>query len=319
MRLGMRRAMTLAAGTLLALLCGAAWWLYVPDERRAALEARYAAAPSSFLQVAGARLHVRDTGPRDAPAVILLHGFGASLHTWEGWARLLEGDHRVIRFDLPGFGLTGPDPTGDYADARSIAILAGLLDALGLSKATLIGNSMGGRIAWMFAAQHPERVDRLVLVSPDGFASPGRAYGAAPSVPLITRLLPYVLPQPLLRASLKPAYGDPAALTEEVLTRYRDMLLAPGVRGAILARAGQDVRVDPVPLLRQVRAPTLLVWGERDAMIPVGNAADYQRALHDSRLIVFPRLGHVPHEEAPAQSFTPVRTFLAGSQHVERR
>lgn len=315
----MKRVVMIVAGLLLALLIGTAWWLYTPDEPRAALEARYAAAPSSFLQVAGLRLHLRDTGPRDARAVILMHGFGASLHTWEAWARLLETDHRMIRFDLPGFGLTGADPTGDYTDARSIAVLAGILDALGLREASLIGNSMGGRIAWMFAARHPERVDRLVLVAPDGFASPGRAYGVAPRVPTIARLLPYALPLPLLRASLKPAYGDPALLTEDVLTRYRDMLLAPGVRGAILARTGQDALVDPRPLLRQVRAPTLLVWGEQDAMIPVANASDYQQVLPDSRLDTFAGLGHVPHEESPARSLAPVRAFLAGNRPVERQ
>ena len=134
---------------------GAIAWLYTPDEQRAALEAEYAGPPSVFLDVAGIRLHVRDTGPRAAPAVIFLHGFGSSLQTWEDWARDLESDHRVIRYDMPGFGLTGADPSKDYTDGRSIAVLMALMDRLGLARASVVGNSMGGRIAWRFAALNP--------------------------------------------------------------------------------------------------------------------------------------------------------------------
>lgn len=296
---------------LLVLLIGAAAWLYAPDVSRALLEARYAAPPSRFIEAAGIRLHVRDTGPRDAAAVILLHGFGSSLQTWDDWAAALEPDHRVIRFDLPGFGLTGADPTGDYTDARAMAVLATLMDALGVDRADLIGNSMGGRIAWMFAAAHPERVHKLVLVSPDGFASPGVDYGRAEGVPPAMRLLPYVMPASMLRANVAAAYADPARLTEAVFARYRDMMLAPGVRPAILARMRQHVLADPVPLLQRVQAPTLLLWGERDAMIPQTNAADYLAALPHATLTVLPGLGHVPQEEAPGVSVAHVRAFLA--------
>ncbi|WP_343894105.1 alpha/beta fold hydrolase [Craurococcus roseus] len=256
-------------------------------------------------------VHVRDTGPKDAPAVLLLHGFGASLHTWEEWARLLEAGFRVVRLDLPGFGLTGPDPTGDYTDARTVRVLAALMDGLGIRRAGVVGSSMGGRMAWVFAAEEPGRVDKLVLMAPDGFASAGREYGKAPKVPLLARLLPYVLPERLLRPMLARAYGDPAVLTEGVYARYRDMLLAPGVRRAILARVGQSVLPEPEPLLRLIRAPTLLVWGEKDALVPFTNAADYAKVLPDSATVSFADLGHVPHEEAPARSLEPVRAFLA--------
>lgn len=304
------RIVWIVLGLVLLAVIGVAAWAYAPDKPRAALEARYAAAPSEFVEVAGLRLHLRDTGPREAPAVILLHGFGASLHTWEAWAEALSARFRVIRLDLPGFGLTGPDPTGDYSDARSLAVLLALMDRLGLAQASLIGSSMGGRIAWTFAARHPERVERLVLMAPDGFASFGRAYGDAPKVPVMMRVLPYVMPVPLLRRSAAAAYADPATLTEPLLERYRDMLLAPGVRQAILDRVGQHVLADPVPLLRGIRAPVLLVWGEQDRMVPVTNAADYEAALPDSRRVVFPELGHVPQEEAPARSLAPVLDFL---------
>jgi pimeloyl-ACP methyl ester carboxylesterase len=218
----------------------------------------------------------------------------------------------VVRFDLPGSGLSGPDPGGDYTDARSVELLEAVMDRLALPRASLIGNSLGGKIAWNFAARHPDRVDKLVLVSPDGFASPGRDYGKAAEVPAMVKLMRYALPTFMVRQGLAPAYGDPAALTDAVMTRYRDLMLAPGVRDAMIARMEQVVLEDPEPLLRRIHAPTLLIWGEKDAMIPVSNAADYLRALPDATLVTFPRLGHVPQEEAPAESVEPVMRFLAG-------
>ncbi len=275
-------------------------WLYTPDRPRSALEADYAQPPSAFIVAAGIRLHVRDSGPRTAPALILLHGFGASLQTWDAWSRVLERDYRVIRYDQPGFGLTGPDPTGDYSDARAMTVLMALMDRLGLAHASIVGHSMAGRIAWTFAATHPDRVDKLILIAPDGFASPGLAYGAPPQVPLMMRALPYVLPSFLLRASLTPAYADPRFVTPALLARYRDMMLAPGVRTAIVRRMGQTVLVDPVPLLASIAAPVLLIWGEKDGMIPFANAADYLRSLPHATLATLPGVGHLPQEEAPA-------------------
>jgi pimeloyl-ACP methyl ester carboxylesterase len=286
-----------------------ALWLYAPDKPRAALEAAY---PGDYRTVDGVRLRLRDTGSRDAPAVILLHGFGSSLDTWEPWAQALSARYRVIRIDLPGFGLTGPDPTGDYTDTRAMKILADLMDQLGVDRASLIGNSLGGRIVWNFAALNPERVTRIVLVSPDGFASPGFEYDKAPKVPLMMRALPYVAPRGLLRDSLAAAYARPEALSETTLTRYRDMMLAPGVRPAILSRMGQVILHDPAPILARIRAPTLLLWGEKDGMIPISNAADYLRDIPNATLVRLPNLGHVPFEEDPEGSLAPVNLFLSG-------
>jgi pimeloyl-ACP methyl ester carboxylesterase len=295
---------------LLVLIVAAGIWLYTPDKPRAALEAEYAGPPSQFLDVAGLRLHVRDTGPRDAPALILLHGFASSLHTWDAWATDLERDFRVIRYDQPGFGLTGPDPSGDYTDPRSIAVLAALMDRLGVARATIIGNSMGGRIAWRFAEAHPERVSRLVLISPDGFKAPSDTYGKPAAVDPMMKLLPYALPSFMLRPNIAISYGDPTKLTDAIFTRYRDMMLAPGVRAAIVARMAQDVKPDPVPLLKRIEVPTLLLWGQKDGMIPFANSADYVAALPHATLVPMPGLGHVPFEEAPALSVAKLRAFL---------
>ena len=298
---------------LALILAGLAAWLYTPDRSAAALREKYDDAATSYIPLDGIVLRVRDTGPRGAPAVILLHGFGASLETWQPWADRLSQNYRVIRFDLPGFGLTGPDPTGDYSDRRATQLIAALMDHFGIPAAAIIGNSLGGRIAWQFAAADPARVTRLVLISPDGFASAGFAYGKAPEIPVMMKVFPYTLPAFMLRASLLPAYADPKNLTAATFARYQDFMLAPSDRAAMLARMRQTILTDPAPILGKIRCPTLLLWGAKDGMIPIANAADYLRDIPHATLVTLPTLGHVPFEEDPAASLPPVLKFLAGS------
>ena len=301
-----------AAGLALLIILLGVWCLWTPDMDRATLERKYLAAPQDLVTVLGVKLHVRDSGPQDAPAVLLLHGFGASLHTWEPWAKDLSRDLRVIRIDLPGSGLSSPDPSGNYSDSRTIDIILALLDQLNMAKISVVGNSIGGRIAWTMAATHPERVTKLVLISPDGFASPGFEYGKAPEVPATVQLMRYTLPKWLLRMSLVPAYADPKAMTDERATRYHDLMLGPGSRNAMIARMQQTVLADPVPLLRRITAPTLILWGKQDGMIPFANSADYLKAIPNPTLVALEGAGHLPHEEVPERSLLPVRNFLLG-------
>jgi len=299
---------------LIVLAAVSIWWLWTPDLDPAKLGQRYLRAPTDLVDLVdpgGVRLHLRDEGSKDPPAVIVLHGLGSSLHTWESWSRALAAEFRVVSVDLPGAGLSPPDPEGDYTDARTLQLLGLMMDHLGLARASFIGNSMGGRIAWTMAALHPERVDRLVLLSPDGFASPGFEYGKKPKVPAMLDLMRFMLPRAMLRSNLAPAYKNPAVLTAEMLDRYHDLLRAPGVRAAMLARMRQTVLVDPIPLLKKIEAPTLLLWGEADAMIPIANADDYLKAIPRVTLERLPGIGHLPQEEDPQRSVLPVRAFLA--------
>jgi len=296
--------------TLALLFTTTTWALWTPDRALADLQARYQTAADETLNLLGNQVRVRDTGPKDAPAVLLLHGFGASLETWEPWALELSRTLRVIRIDLPGSGLSGPDAQGDYSDARSMALLLALLNERHFDRVSVVGHSIGGRIAWTFAATHPTRVAKLVLVAPDGFASPGFVYGQAAEVPASMALMRYTLPRWMLRMSLEPAYADPAALSDALVTRYYELMLAPQSRSAMLERLRQTMLVDPVPLLSSIQAPTLLLWGKQDAMIPFANAADYQRALPHHTLVSFARVGHLPHEEASARSLVAVQQFL---------
>ena len=295
---------------VLAGLVALAAWAWTPDLTRGELEARFLEQPGDLRRIGDTQLHVRDEGPRDAPVVLLLHGFGSSLQTWDDWSAGLRDRWRVVRLDLPGHGLSEPDPADDYTDARSRTRLLQVLDALGIRRVTLVGHSIGGRIAWGFAARHPERVERLVLVAPDGFASPGFEYGRAPEVPATAALMRWSLPRPVLRSALEPAYADPAALTEARLERHHALMRAPGVRAALLARMQQTVLEDPSPSLAAISAPVLLLWGERDAMIPVENARDYLMVLGDARLTALPGIGHLPQEEAPERSLQALRAFI---------
>jgi pimeloyl-ACP methyl ester carboxylesterase len=298
------------AGTIVLAAALLAAWLWTPDLPRGVLEPRYLEAAGDMLTVGDWTLHVRDRGPRDAPPIILLHGFGSSLHTWDAWAGQLAEHWRVVRYDQPGCGLSPPDPAADYSDARAQALLLTLLDALAIERAIVIGHSLGGRIAWAFAAAHPARIARLVLVAPDGFASPGFEYGKAPKVPAIMQLMRWVLPRALFRMTLLPAYAHPSTLDAALLSRYHDLLRAPDARAAMLDRMRQILLVDPLPQLRSIDTPTLLLWGEADRMIPFANAADFRDAIANARLVSIPRTGHVPQEESPGPSLEAVCEFL---------
>lgn len=311
------KILTLAGSIAFLLLLALAFWLWTPDRDRTQLEAAYLKAPGDMRQVGPWRVHLRDSGPRDAPAILFIHGFGSSLHTWDEWTRALEVRFRVVRFDLPGNGLSHPDPAGDYTDERSLQLILAVMDSLGLEKATIAGHSIGGRMAWTFAARHPHRVERLVLIAPDGFASPGFEYGRAAEVSLSMDLMRYALPKPLLTMSLAPAYADPSVMTPALATRYHEMMLAPGARQAMLARMRQTVLTDPVPQLRPILVPTLLIWGEQDAMIPFANSSDYLRALPNARLAALPGVGHLPQEERAAEGLRALSDFLQHTHAIE--
>ena len=243
--------------------------------------------------------------------LVLIHGYPLSGALFQFPRAGLASKFQVITLDLPGFGLTGPDPSGDYSDERSVAVVAALMDRLGLARATLVGNSMGGNIAWRFAAAHPDRTTKLVLISPAGFRPPGETGTRPTSLPFTIRMMRYVLPMPVLRMNMQASYADPSRLTPALMTRYRDMLLVPGIRSAILSRMLQTNWPDPVPILRSIQTPTLLIWGENDRLIPFRNSADYLAALPHATLAPLPGQGHAPQEEAPNLSLAPLRAFLA--------
>ena len=294
------------------LLALSVWLAWTPDKSEELLLQSYSRPGTARLMVQQQPVFVQDSGPREAPAILLLHGFGASLQAWDDWAPALEKNLRVLRIDIPGFGLSGPAVNQDYSDAADVARVIAVMDQLGVQQVIVAGHSMGGRIAWNLAAAHPERVSQLVLLSPDGFPDPNAKSDKTYEVPALLGLLPYSLPQWALRmGGVAPAFADDSQLTPQMMQRYHDMMLAPGVRTALLERMRQTRNSDPVSRLQSIKAPTLLLWGEKDAFIPVSNAQDYLKAMPQAKLVTLPDVGHVLHEEAPQASVQAVLDFLS--------
>ena len=299
---------TLGFGSAIVAL--ALYGLWTPDLERAELEKRYVASKPQIIEVDGLQVHYKATGPEGAPALLLLHGFGSSLQAWDDWSVKLEQKYRVIRLDLPGFGLTGASPANDYSEEKDLATLTHFADKLGLEKFSVMGHSMGGKMAWSLAASQPERVQALVLMAPDGFPET-KDIGTKPyEVTAVMGLIKYVFPKYLVRKSIEPAFSDADALNDALVNRYFDMLRAPGVRGAILNRSNQTIYTDPVPRLKAIKAPTLLIWGEQDQMIPSTNAQSYAHVLSNSTTVIVPKLGHLLQEEQPDKGLTAVMQFL---------
>jgi pimeloyl-ACP methyl ester carboxylesterase len=295
-----------------AILALALYGLWTPDLERSELEKRYVASKPQIMEVDGLKVHYKEAGLQGAPALLLLHGFGSSLQAWDDWSMKLEQKYRVIRLDLPGFGLTGAIPANDYSEEKDLAILTHFTDKLGLEKFSVIGHSMGGKMAWSLAASQPERVQALVLMAPDGFPE-AKDIGTKPyEVPAVMGLIKYVFPKYLVSKSIEHAFSDAEALNDALVNRYLDMLRAPGVRGAILNRSNQTIYTDPVPRLKAIKAPTLLIWGEQDQMIPSTNAQSYANVLSNSTTVIVPKLGHLLQEEEPEKGLTAVMQFLDG-------
>lgn len=289
-----------------------------PDRPVETLVARWALPPSDFIEVRGQVVHLRDEGPRDDPLpLVLIHGTSASLHTWEGWVAALKGQRRIISFDLPGFGLTGPFTgqysPGDYRGDTYARFVLDLLDALQVPRAVVGGNSLGGEVAWRLAVMAPERVAALVLVDAAGPVSTPESVPlgfAVARLPVVNRIAEWVLPRSVVAQSLTSVYGDPARVTPELVDRHFELTLREGNRRALGQRMQQWVMGEGAEQIARVKQPTLILWGGRDRLIPPAVGQWLQQQIAGSRLVVFDDLGHVPHEEDPARTVAPVKDFL---------
>ena len=290
---------------------------WAPDRSVDQLKGRWAQAPSQFIAVNGLRVHVRDEGPRDDPLpLVLVHGTSASLHTWDGWAADLKGQRRVIRFDLPGFGLTGPDVNNDYTLDAYVRFVEGAVDALGVQNFVVAGNSLGGQIAWATAAKLPQRVHQLVLIDASGYPTAPQSMPIGfriARVPGLRRLAEVVLPRGVIQASLRNVYGDASKVTPELVDRYYELTLREGNRQALAYRFDQMQRADVaqgVATIRSLKVPTLIMWGGKDRLIPVDNGRKFATDIMGSQWVVFDDLGHVPQEEDPQRTVQTLRNFL---------
>ena len=281
------------------------------------LEARYAGPQARWMDMPdGAHVRYRDQGPRDAPALVMIHGFGASLETWEPWVARLGDRWRIITLDLPGHGLTRV-PVGYHASIDGYADLADALAVrLGVSHYVVIGNSMGGAAAWDDALRHIDHVRALVLVDSAGW--PGDRHGGAPAAAALMRnpiggyVLDHVDARPMAISGLKRAYVDPALVTTQVVDRYVDFSRAPGHRELLLGLRGRPAALVTAETFKTIAVPTLVLHGEKDALIPLADGRAFAAAIPGAKLVTFAGVGHLPMEQAPDASATIVRAFLEG-------
>jgi pimeloyl-ACP methyl ester carboxylesterase len=267
-----------------------------------------------FLEIEGMKVHVRDEGPRDDPSpVVLLHGTGSSLYAWDGWTEALKDRRRVIRFDMAGFGLTGPAPDGLYSRGRDVELLIAVLDKLGVQRCVVGGNSLGGSVAWRAALEHPDRFEGLILVDAGGYPSHATSVPIGfrlAAMPGISWLMQHTLPRILVEQGYRNIFGDPDKVTPEMIDRSVELTQRAGNRRALIERARQHRPNNDVSQISQLKIPTLILWGGRDRLVPPDDAERFHREIPGSTLVIFDNLGHAPEEEDPVGTVAAVKQFL---------
>jgi pimeloyl-ACP methyl ester carboxylesterase len=303
------------SGAFLAILVGVIA-LWTPDTDVVTMRAKYGGAPSQFVDL-GSRLnvHIRDEGPRDAPVIVLLHGSSSDLRTWDRWTAALTNKYRVVRIDQIGHGLTGPSPTRDYSMAAFVATLDRLVQKLGITKFSLAGSSMGGTVAWNYALAHVEKLDALIMIDTGGVPYPDDppppfVFQIAQN-PLFRPALLHITPRFLVAAAARSSVADPASFSESSIDRTWELLRYPGNRQATADRQ-QVPRVPANPKdMNRITVPTLILWGEKDATLPVWGARWFGTHIRGSKVIVYPGIGHLPMEEVPKKSVADLSNWLA--------
>jgi pimeloyl-ACP methyl ester carboxylesterase len=292
-------------------------WIYrdIPAEM---LEAKYTTPASRFLNMDGVRVHYRDEG--SGPPLVLIHANFASLLSWDDAVESLKNTHRVLRFDMTGHGLTGPDPSGDYSLERTVELTSRFVDALQLGRFSIGGTSLGGTVALHYTAAHPERVERLVLLSPGSLE--GRSMQrTGRTVPKAADILKYIAPRALDEFMLTSRFGDPSRVTDKLIDQWYEMWMREGQRTAILARLRSYSSADIVNVTAAVRVPTLILWGEKNPQAPVEQAAELRQMLGNApsvTIITYPGIGHMAAEEAGPAIAKDIQTWLA-TRVVERK
>lgn len=270
---------------------------------------------SRFLVIDEVLMHYKDVG--QGPVIVLIHGAFSSLHTYDAWAERLEQQYRVIRLDLMGFGLTGRNKSNDYSIKNHVRVLKTLLTRLGVESCSLAGSSFGGWVAWEFAYVYPELVQKIVLIDSAGFLEEEAIplpFRLAQSR-LAPRMIKYIVRRSVLEIFVKQVFFDAKKVTDAVVTRYFDLFSRDGNGEALIHLVGTSFK-DHSHFLKKIQQPTLILWGAEDAWVPVKHAYQFRDLLPNSKLIVYPKVGHIPMEEIPQKSLMDLTDFL--EQSVEQ-
>jgi pimeloyl-ACP methyl ester carboxylesterase len=274
------------------------------------LEQRYGGDDLKRLQVDGVNLAYKVEG--EGPPLLLLHSHFYTMRMWQPWVDELKQNFTVVRMDLTSHGLTGPDPSGDYSRARGSQLINALLDHLGIEQTSLVGSSTGGALAWYFAAEHPQRVNKLVLINAPGMPRVTNKY-MEKTLPNWGGYLLYLMPEAIFRPFLKAPVIDKTLITDELLHEFHQMYRGTGNRMAEYRRMQGWEKGDVTPYLAKITAPTLVMWGEKNPQLPVEHVAQYRDKLSGAARVeqrIYPGIGHVIPLELPRQSAIDAGAFL---------
>lgn len=302
--------------SLLALVILVSLFFGYHDKSVEELKNQYAPAPSAFVDIEGMKVHYRDEGdPMDSVPLVLIHGTGSSLHTFDAWAEALKSQKRIVRMDIPAFGLTGPFLNRDYSIDHYTTFLEEFLTKRGIKRCILAGNSLGGQIAWAFTVKYADRVEKLVLIDAAGYPLDSKSVPIAfvlARQPITNRLLTFITPYFMAKSSVENVYADKSKVTDALVKRYFDLTLRAGNRQALVDRLTAVYDTSQLPQIRHIQQRTLLLWGEEDKLIPLSNATRFHADLPNDTLVIIPHVGHVPMEENPKESLAALLAFLKG-------
>jgi pimeloyl-ACP methyl ester carboxylesterase len=284
------------------------------DRSVADLTPKYAGGASEFVQLMDMDVHYRDEGnPQDSLPIVLIHGTGSSLHTFDAWTNNLKGNKRVVRMDLPGFGLTGPFPDREYTIDQYVKFVAAFLAARGIHHCILAGNSLGGQIAWNFTLRHPEMVRKLILIDAAGYPKKSTSVPLAfrvAQMPVLNKILTFITPRFVVKSSVRNVYADESKITNELVDRYFYLSLRAGNRQALIDRMQTPYDTNQIREIKNIRQPTLILWGAEDGLIPTESAFRFQQDLPNDSLVILKNSGHVPMEENPEESLEAILHFI---------
>lgn len=302
---------------VLLAIAGLFLWGYAPDTDAAAMKAKYGGGASQYAELQpGLTVHFRDEGKRDGRAIVLIHGSNASLHTWQPWVKILGADYRIITLDLPGHGLTGAHPGGVYDYPVFVDVVDRLMTRLKVKSAVIGGNSMGGGTAWMFALAHPEKTDAMLLI--DAAGAPQWQARKIPigfrlaRMPVIKELTRFIAPRSMFESSIKTSMSVQSKIDDALVDRYWELNRYPGNREATMKRFALPHNNHQASKqgLAAITVPVMIMWGKEDNLIPVSSAHWFADALPEAKLVIYPKVGHIPMEEVPEQSANDVKIWL---------
>lgn len=283
----------------------------IPMEK---LKAKYTDSESKFLKIDGMNVHYRDEGK--GPVLILLHGVCASLHTWDGWVARLKGKYRIIRLDIPGFGLTGPAPDKSlYQIDVAVKFFEQVVAELKLDTFYLAGNSLGGYISWKYTLKNPDKVEKLVLVDSVGFPQPLPGLLAFASNPVIRPFARHTMPRFMFDDAVEQVYGDKSKVTDELKNRYFELAMREGNKESyidVFTEMRKLCKDENLPNgIKNLKPPTLVMWGTQDEWIPFKYFDRWKKELPNAKFIQYEGVGHTPMEEIPDETARDADLFFS--------